>query len=908
MTIERQNVLELIGANRSKYHSCVITCYAFDFAFFEERMLPVLRTANIRNVNVLTDANSLGMALEHTSGKEFKQHKTYSIFPIQVQGCFHPKIMLLTGPTQGLLIIGSGNLTSSGISTNDEIWGAFHIDSIERKHSVLFGQVWEYLSLFLIKMPGFNQQKIEWITKYSPWLLTLVSKKVRGPIALPEKNCKVSFLCNDDNTNLYTHLKNSVVHRKKLKAITIVSPYYDSEGIILTKLFSHFKPDKLTCIVDDQLGSFPTYIKPAIKKNISFYRWSDCGEDFDKKWNRLHAKLLHFQYEDSTEFLFFGSANCSVAAFGTSELKHMNEESGLLLERNSKTNYLAELGIRIPKKEIDISSLKSSKANPEEAPRLKRQVSITYCEIEGSAVKIYVSEKLKAGLQVSFYSAENEILENILIEKEESPICLSTAFSESVHKVCISKSQGNRISNFSLIHNVNLQSKSNPDPNQQKLNEVLDIERYSDGTGLSELLAYMDYSWADEDDHQITHAQNRIPGAEPQKHAHAKEYETLTSDKFNKVSAEVLSKQTGELTSANVRIAEFLHMVGAGLQGSAIEDFDESEEQRLFEEANPRGLGEEAVKRKKTVTSPQAEIRAICTYFKKLDRELASQMEPFYESMSLTKAPTRSITIKNISNLLVGLSLIQLYYGKKFIDERLQKSEFYLKEGRYDSHNNDVKGFLIQTLGKFLLLSTSGFKSYDYEILNNKINELRKQFCIKAILAILNVSWATVDQTYRDTLILNLLHFVLPDRSRTFAAEFQKELNRAFSLFEKDTNYLHSSYRTNKHWFVNNALAEYSDWHGTYEDSQNRNSIIVECAQLNSGDMLFNSKIGFNVITNRVSKDGRTYFHLKRAGYEWDQGTSHYLGLNIMYPQKAIVYTPRTRRPEKWAALFLEPE
>lgn len=67
--IDRRNILELIGKHRSKYHSCILTCYSFDFSFFEERVLPTLRLADIKNVNVLADGHFLEMAQEVYNGK-----------------------------------------------------------------------------------------------------------------------------------------------------------------------------------------------------------------------------------------------------------------------------------------------------------------------------------------------------------------------------------------------------------------------------------------------------------------------------------------------------------------------------------------------------------------------------------------------------------------------------------------------------------------------------------------------------------------------------------------------------------------------------------------------------------------------------------------------------------------------
>ena len=96
--IERQNVLDLIGRDSRRYHSCIITCYSFDFTYFEERVLPVFRASNIRNVNVFVDGNSLESSQEMLTGKEFSFQKNYSLIPVyNEKGVFHPKIILLTG-------------------------------------------------------------------------------------------------------------------------------------------------------------------------------------------------------------------------------------------------------------------------------------------------------------------------------------------------------------------------------------------------------------------------------------------------------------------------------------------------------------------------------------------------------------------------------------------------------------------------------------------------------------------------------------------------------------------------------------------------------------------------------------------------------------------------------------------
>ena len=57
--IARHNILDLLGSDKRKYHSCIITCYSFDFIFFEQRVLPKLRQAGITNINLYVDASQI---------------------------------------------------------------------------------------------------------------------------------------------------------------------------------------------------------------------------------------------------------------------------------------------------------------------------------------------------------------------------------------------------------------------------------------------------------------------------------------------------------------------------------------------------------------------------------------------------------------------------------------------------------------------------------------------------------------------------------------------------------------------------------------------------------------------------------------------------------------------------------
>lgn len=144
--IARHNILDLLGSDKRKYHSCIITCYSFDFIFFEQRVLPKLRQAGITNINIYVDASQFEKQINSFIGSEMLDYKAgYSITPIKMTGAFHPKVLLAVGKTKGFLAVGSGNLTSSGLSSNEEIWGSFYITETDKTTEPFFKEVTTYL-------------------------------------------------------------------------------------------------------------------------------------------------------------------------------------------------------------------------------------------------------------------------------------------------------------------------------------------------------------------------------------------------------------------------------------------------------------------------------------------------------------------------------------------------------------------------------------------------------------------------------------------------------------------------------------------------------------------------------------------------------------------------------------------
>lgn len=722
MIIDRQNILELIGKNKGKYSSCIITAYSFDFAFFEERVMTVLRSANIRNVNVFLDGKYLEQNLENLSGYEFKTHKTYSLNPIYESGVFHPKIMLLTGPKHGLLIIGSGNMTSSGLNTNDEIWGAFHLNSIESPNAPIFSSVWAYLQFYLKQAKGFNAQKIEWISHRSPWL-EVIQKPTTNSFTSIDKDLEIKFIGNSVNVSTYDELVNSLP-KKGLENLTIIAPYFDKEGKALEQFFIDFKINKAVCISDFEYGLVPFGLERNLSKKVSFYDWKDCTKAFNVNYNRLHAKLFHFTYENGWEYLLIGSANATQSALGSKTIPPKNAEAGILLRRKMKLGYLANLGIDFKKaKKIDLAFY-VKKPNPfEEGQKvLKFDIRVVYAEINGNGLVVFLKKETNKSHELFVLDCEGNIVERHPVTENSSELKFEIENPTKVNRLYISV-KGKRISNFCLIHNVSLQAKCNPDPIHSEIAEMIESLSSDPENGqMIELLRHLDDQLID--DEMDDKRKSSSKGSSKTQKEIVRHYGSITPEEFDNLDS-VQSISTRLLNSPGVQIADFLQLLSRGFILSNPK-ISESIEEALaaISEEDQTGVGEEVQSSFFEKSWEENEQKAIEKYLNKVTDYFKNRLEDLHESKSITHVPRTPLSLKDLTRISTALDLMYIYYGKRF---KILKSEIIIRfDKKFEAKIKSLeKDFKLERNNK---INREHMDWVFYEISSNQVSAAKKAF------------------------------------------------------------------------------------------------------------------------------------------------------------------------------------
>ena len=470
MTIERSNILELIGTGKNKYHSCVITSYSIDLAFFEQLILPRLRGAGITNINLFVDASMLEKYLASHLGNSIKKfNANYSITPVSISGAFHPKMLFLAGKDKGYLAVGSGNITSSGLLYNDEIWSSFYTAKERLKAQPVFKSAWQYIQSLSSHSLGINLTKISWIAQHSQWISDLEdSQHSKATI----KDSEYSLFYTKHSKSLYSEVISTL--SRKPKSIKIIAPYYNRSGAFLQKVIDDLAPEQMHCVVDAGNGILPVDFQSSI---CQFSDWKDViSAENSKSIQRLHAKMIQIEYEKQTVFIL-GSANATLEAYGISNRAFKNDEAVITIRTEKVKDFVKELGILIPEKgTLDLKTAVNIESDILEMS--SDLLKIVHTELYEDIVTISLDKKIADDCLLKTFDSNNTLLENINVSFSSKTIQTSLKVTESIFKVALYRSvTEKRLSTFGLIQNVNALQKSNPDERLARLQsfEHLDI-------------------------------------------------------------------------------------------------------------------------------------------------------------------------------------------------------------------------------------------------------------------------------------------------------------------------------------------------------------------------------------------------------------------------------------------------
>ena len=690
MKIERSNILELIGTGKNKYHSCVITSYSIDLAFFEQLILPRLRSAGVTNINLFVDAGMLEKYLaSHLGDGAKKINANYSITGIHLKGAFHPKMLFLAGKDKGYLSIGSGNITSSGLLYNDEIWSSFYTAKDHIKTQPIFNSAWLYIQSLSTHCMELNLSKINWIPQYSQWINGL---KNIDEVTSIVKDIEYKLSYTQKDNSLYEVVISGL--SKKPNSIKIIAPYYNKSGAFLQKLMDDLDPKEMHCVVDLTNGILPIDFKSII---CQFSSWGDViKSDTSKSIQRLHAKMIQIEYDEETVFIL-GSANATLEAYGLSKRGFKNDEAVITIKSKIPRDFLKELGVEIPKAgTLDIQ--KTNNIEIEDCEPKKGLLKLRFVELSDQYLKITLEKTIVIPFILRAFDSTNELVEEVEVSGDSKIIQTLLSTREAIFKVALFDVKTlERISNYGLVQNINALKKSNPDERLARLQsfEHLDIFNSLD---YELVLDFLDQELIFKDSKSSQSpsiAHNEIIEDDGQ---------VISENEYNKNAGLSLDEQ---VTSENITsmVEEFLDVLKIR---DNQEEFSTNVEEMALE------AGDDGMDEKTTIDNTQKFINA------KEGQRIARKIEKTINAVSqlIYNRSVNKIELDSraLNALFIGFHILSDFWDKKY-EEELCVIKVYYKE--LDALSKLESQFGLKRIESQINASNNEVSYYiDYSLLN----------------------------------------------------------------------------------------------------------------------------------------------------------------------------------------------
>ncbi len=348
------------------YHTSIATTFGLDFDTYESIVLSRLRGAGCRNNLVVADGRMLTHALSGTFDLPKYAGTHYTISPSVASGIFHPKLFLQLGQSCGRLIVGSANLTPSGIAGNLEIISTIsfqHDDSAERQ---LIAQAWEYVSKFFSDNRIATSAQRDWMLDRTSWLHSTAPSN--GPVTL-EDGTTAALVTTGSHKGIGERFADMI--DQPVSRLIVISPYWDRHLSALSYLASLLEPKEISVLVDPGTREFPGDAAIHIQ-GLKTY-----GRGKFREGRFIHAKLI-VAITDVADHVLLGSANCTSAALGRAGFSGTNEEVCLyrclppksvcsalgLMEVLSESRLVDPASLEPPESTDDLPLYELSRMNP----------------------------------------------------------------------------------------------------------------------------------------------------------------------------------------------------------------------------------------------------------------------------------------------------------------------------------------------------------------------------------------------------------------------------------------------------------------------------------------------------------------------------------------------------------------
>lgn len=836
-----------------RFHSALFTTYSINLYYLEQQVLPMLGSKNIHYISILVDSNMLSSQLDAYSLLSQKKKRNYSIHGIQSNGAFHPKIIFLAGQDSLLLLIGSGNLTSSGHGKNLEVWNAIYIDNPDDKKLGFLLQVWNYLKEIHSDLGESAQNKLKNVEENCILLSSSLKVNIAESYEI-DKNTTIGFLSVNFDKSIFKQLS-EFVGNEKIDRITIMSPYYDVEGHFIHELNKKYKPNEINIIIQGDFGAIPYKMKP--KKNMNFFDWSDLQKEKARQVY-FHAKIIVFESKRAS-YLVSGSANASMAAFGSQDRAGINHEA-CIVYRNKSIDFHDLLGINLKMKKVQLRDYEVSTFDLSNlTSRNYQSVFIKAAERNYDEITVKLTSKknytnARFCLFDSFGKTQFE--KNISIAKGESILQLSIPYGLTLMSAGFLISS-KKISNKQFIIDINAFESTNPSPRNRSLNQIRKLIE-SGNFSTSKIIDYLNTIYKQKEIKKVGISSGTVENQ--RKNVLIPEQE---SDLLYLSYAEIQekAKHLNDLNKPN----SYIEYKGVRLWESIFSYLKENREKEIQSKIDEEETEDINKSSGRAEGNKQKSKRPIS---KSNHQRLTEKVEKFlnnYRDILASKISEQSSDKPSLIDLSMFLIILEILLHLVSHKERIEgeDKEEHLLHIQFTKKNYSWSKYLIQFIGMFTLWCNKkgGFKYFDSKEHELKLSLYQKMAFKTSVssLSIFNLINKSYDQNkiseWLKLSLLNITHSFNPDKIKykdieefiEFVPQLEREVLGEGVLFDEISSNLRiaTDHKQKKFYFT-------------------------------TGDIYFHPNDGYTFIAKIISNPSNIFYKLFYPGYEWDEEVEDY--------------------------------
>lgn len=485
------SLLEVI--KRGGYEASLITTFNATLPFYEEVLLRKLVGAGCRHNVVLMDRGQCAASWESQAARPRLAGHAYTLLPIGVSGAFHPKVCLLLGPKKASILVGSHNLTLSGLGFNREITNWIEVGGAkDGEGTAILKAVWqivrEWVELERGKAP---EPLLESALSIGRFISPLIA--TAGTMSSP------AVLAQSPNGQaLIDQLAERIT--APVSRIAVLGPFFDRELVLLKELKARWPAAEIVVGID------PDSVQHPGSQDSEIVRYVDA-RGVAERAGYLHAKVLYFESHDAAADVFVsGSANPSRPAWmdaGDGNVEAVVLQVGSAARSAAEATSMRSL-FKLPELALEVFAEIRTR---NEALEVEQQVSLPllsgFSDGEHGLIRISFRGKPLPVTAAVLLGPNQEKLETLApLELRDDEIVFRTWVEPTDIRSCLLEEDGRPIARAMIVHPSTIEANSRSSKQYQICSALSELG--SNDADISKVIASVErVIFAEQNDHEI---------------------------------------------------------------------------------------------------------------------------------------------------------------------------------------------------------------------------------------------------------------------------------------------------------------------------------------------------------------------------------------------------------------------